>query len=60
MNNSKITTSADVRLYLNRLSEIKDKTGKVEKQDGLYIIFDKENLPLLTCTEQIYKIFEEL
>lgn len=55
-----MTTAADVKSYLNYLSEIKDKTGKVEKQDDLYIIYDKQEIPLMTCTTQIYKIFEEL
>jgi hypothetical protein len=55
-------SSKDVLDYLNHLSDIKKENPNygIRKEGELYHIYNKEHLLLLTVTEKIFRIFEEL
>lgn len=53
----------NVRDYLNHLTDIK-KSAKwpisLEIEDGLYNIFDGDGQPVVSLSEELYKMFQEL
>jgi hypothetical protein len=54
--------SNDVLNYLGRLREIKKSLGsyKVSYDEGLYTLYDGDDIPKLTITEKIYRVFREI
>jgi len=60
--NPPISTN-DLLNYLNHLKDIKKSLGDdyyFHKEDDLYIIFDKNSIPKLTLSQEIFRIFREL
>jgi hypothetical protein len=55
-------TSNDLLVYLTHLKELKKDLGEYSysKDEDLYIIYDKNNIPKLTLTEKIFEIFQEI
>jgi len=55
-------SAQDVFNYLNKLRESKKSLGAyhVSKEEGLFIIYDQNNIPRHTMTEKIFRIFEEM
>ena len=57
-------TAKDIKNYLNHLSELKNTTEKpisLEiEDDNLYHLIDGHGQRFLSCTKEIYNIFQEL
>ena len=56
-------TAKEVRDYLNRLTEIKKNIKfpmNLDIDEGLYTVMDGDGKPVITLTEDVYKVFQEL
>ncbi len=56
-------TSEDVFNYLSHLKDIKRRMGKnykISKDEEINIFYNESNIPVFSCTDKIFEIFEEL
>lgn len=59
---NKSPNSNDVLLYLEHLKEIKKSIPgySVTEDDNIFTIYDKNNIPKISLSKDIYKIFQEI